>query len=67
MCFFYPVEVVQGPYNSNNSHFGKKRNLKFLKSMPCQFINQNSCSHASTHETRGVLYKHICAHCFTSA
>ena len=47
--------------------YGKKSSLKIGKTMPCQFFNPNSSSHSSTHETRGVLYKHICAYCFTSA
>ena len=59
--------VVQGSCNSNNYQYGKKSSLKVGKTMLCQFFNQNSCVHASTHETRGVLYKHICAHCLTSA
>ena len=57
----------QGSFNSNNAQFGKKTTLKTGKTMPCQFLNQNSCSHTNTHETRGVLYKHICSHCFTTA
>ena len=59
--------VTQGPFNPNSAQFGKKTTLKAGKTMPCQFFNQNSCSHTTTHETRGVLYKHICSHCFTTA
>ena len=47
-------------YNKNAS-----RRDKNLKSMPCQFFNQGTCTHNSTHETRGVLYRHICSSCFT--
>ena len=59
--------VVQGFPNSSSAQHSKKSTLKVGKTMPCQFYNQNSCSHTSTHETKGVLYKHICSHCFTSA
>ena len=47
-------------YNKNSS-----RRDKNIKSMPCQFFNQGTCTHNSTHETRGVLYRHICSSCFT--
>ena len=33
--------------------------------MICQFFNQGSCIHQATHETKGVVYKHVCNHCFT--
>ena len=33
--------------------------------MPCQFFNQGTCTHNSTHETRGVLYRYVCSSCFT--
>ena len=59
--------VVQTFPNSNSAQYNKKSTLKVGKTMPCQLYNQNSCSHTSTHETKGVLYKHICSHCFTSA
>ena len=43
--------------------FAKKS--KATKSMPCQFFNAGSCLHPQTHETKGVLYKHVCSACFT--
>ena len=43
--------------------FSKKS--KATKSMPCQFFNAGSCLHAQTHETKGVLYKHVCLACLT--
>ena len=33
------------------------------KSMPCQYFNQNSCVYCSSHETKGIAYKHICSFC----
>ena len=51
--------MVQGSCNSNDPQYSIKGTLKVGKTMPCQFFNHNSCSHTSTHATRGVLYKHI--------
>ena len=44
----------------------KKSNSKQMKSMPCNYYNAGTCSHSKTHETRGVLYKHVCAACFAT-
>ena len=41
----------------------QKLNPKHSRSMPCNYYNAGSCSHTKTHETRGVLYKHVCAAC----
>ena len=41
------------------------RKSKTTKSMPCNFYNQGSCNFSTTHETKGVLYKHICSFCFS--
>ena len=57
--------IVPSPHTSAGFQLGKKTHAKVGRSMPCQFFNQGSCSHANTHETRGIVYKHICAHCFT--
>ena len=38
---------------------------KATKSMPCQFFNAGSCLHAQTHETKWILYKHVCSACLT--
>ena len=43
-----------------------KRSTKITKSMPCVYFNQGSCMQAKSHETRGVLYEHICASCFAN-
>ena len=34
--------------------------------MPCTYYNQGSCLQTKSHETSGVLYKHICASCFAT-
>ena len=43
-----------------------KKYSKVTKSMPCTYYNQGSCIQAKSHETTGVLYKHICASCFAT-
>ena len=30
----------------------------------CVFYNKGSCTHKQTHETKGVLYKHVCMSCW---
>ena len=53
---------VVGAQNSEKI-FSKK--TKAVKSMSCQFFNSGSCLHAQTHETKGVLYKHVGSACLT--
>ena len=36
---------------------------KNTKSMVCQYFNLGTCMHSSTHDTKGTLYRHICAYC----
>ena len=43
-----------------------KRCTKVTKSVPCTYFNQGSCMQTKSHETKGVLYKHICASCFAN-
>ena len=31
----------------------------------CVYYNKGSCAQKQTHETRGVLYKHVCASCWS--
>ena len=52
--------------SSQNFNTGKKFG-KITKSMPCTYFNQGTCLQKKSHETRGVVYKHICASCFASA
>ena len=44
----------------------KRMGLKPVEPCPVSF-NQGTCSYSATHETKGVLYKHVCSFCFTSA
>ena len=34
------------------------------KTATCVYYNKGVCSHKQTHETKGVLYKHVCAFCW---
>ena len=59
--------------NAQRHHFpnlsgqnSKKFNHKNSKSMPCQYYNQGSCHQLKTHESRGVIYRHICSACFNN-
>ena len=52
--------AASGTFNSY------KKSSKVTKSMPCTYFNQGSCMKTKSHETRGVLYKHICASCFAN-
>ena len=60
---YMPTSVTSSPQNST---FPKKFG-KTTKYMPCTYFNQGTCLQKKSHETRGVLYKHICASCFASA
>ena len=53
--------------NANQNFQNQKRFSKVNKSMPCMYFNQGSCVQAKSHETRGVLYKHVCSTCFAGA
>ena len=57
---------VQPSANISGSAYGHKKSSKITKSMPCTYFNQNTCMQTKSHETRGVLYKHICAACFAN-
>ena len=40
-----------------------KISLHLVRS-PLVFLNKGSCAHKQTHETKGVLYKHVCISCW---
>ena len=37
------------------------------KSMVCQYYNSGTSSQQNTHETKGVMYKHMCSFCFAKS
>ena len=49
-------------HRSNYSQSNKKNYQKSQKAMPCQYLNQGTCSHY----TRGVRYNHVCSACFSN-
>ena len=58
---------VPNTTSSPSTHIGMhKKHALVTKSMPCTYFNQGSCLQQKSHETRGVLYKHICAACFAN-
>ena len=59
------VPGVQNAFALHSNSF--KKSTKVTKSMPCTYFNQGSCMQGKSHETKGVLYKHICSACFASS
>ena len=53
-------------YSSQNHQNVNKIGPKNVKSMPCIFYNKGPCNQPKTHETKGILYRHICSVCFTN-
>ena len=49
-------------FSGQSKKFGQKNS----KSTPCQYYNQGTCHQSKTHETRGVVYRHICSACFSN-
>ena len=45
---------------------GQDKNQQSSKVLPCLYFNKNTCLQKSSHETRGVLYRHICSACFSA-
>ena len=49
---------------NQNSKF---QNKKPTRVTPCLYFNKGSCTHTKSHDTKGILYKHICAACYTTS
>ena len=45
---------------------GQDKNQQSGKVLPCLYFNKNTCVLKTSHETRGVLYRHICSACFSA-
>ena len=58
---------VSNPHASVTSTNATKNTMRTSRTMPCPFFYQISSSHSATHETKGVLYKHVRSFCFTTA
>ena len=48
----------------SNAHKGQDKSSPG-KVTTCVFYNKGTCAHKQTHETKGVLYKHVCMSCWT--
>ena len=48
----------------NNAQKGQDKSSS-SKVTTCVFYNKGTCAHKQTHETKGVLYKHVCMSCWT--
>ena len=53
-------------YPTANVQNSKKISQKSGKTMLCIFYNQGTCNQPRTHETKGIMYRHIWAACFTN-
>ena len=47
-----------------NKHALKRNNIH---SMVCQYYKSDTCSQQNSHETMGVMCRHVCSFCFTSS
>ena len=45
---------------------GQEKTQQPGKVLPCIYFNKNTSVQKSSHETRGVLYRHICSACFSA-
>ena len=45
---------------------GTNQETNHKKMIPCVHFNKNTCLQKQTHETKGVLYKHICSACWST-
>ena len=50
---------------SQNSGARSDKTQTSGKNTPCVYYNKGSCVQKATHETKGVLYRHICASCWS--
>ena len=50
---------------SQNSGARSDKTQTSGKNTPCVYYNKGSCVQKATHETKGVLYRHICAFCWS--
>ena len=51
---------------SEKGQKGQDKTQHASKVLTCLYFNKNTCLQKNSHETRGVLYRHICLACFTA-
>ena len=52
---------------SSSNQNSKSQVHRTNRSNPCLYFNKGTCTHATTHDTKGITYKHICSACFTAS
>ena len=56
-------EITQRHTVPSSTTQNSKKNVTEIH-LTCNYFNLSTCSRSKTHETRGILYKHICSACF---
>ena len=52
-------------HNISQNNFQKGQDKQVAgKTTTCVYYNKGVCSQKQTHETKGILYKHVCASCW---
>ena len=52
--------VTTSPNEAQNS----QKKFKSAKVLTCSYFNQGTCVHQRSHDTKGIMYRHICNYCF---
>ena len=52
--------VTTSPNEAKNS----QKKFKSTKVLTCSYFNQGTCVHQRSHDTKGIMYRHICNYCF---
>ena len=50
----------------SNRKFQEKSQIALAKFVSCLYLKKNACTENKTHETKGVLYRHICSSCWVA-
>ena len=59
------ANALRHHYLNTHPQISQKFVQKNVKNMPCIYFNQGICNQSKTHETKGILYRHVCSACFT--
>ena len=50
--------------NSPNEAQNSQKKLKSTKVLTSSYFNQGTCVHQRSHDTKDIMYRHICNYCF---
>ena len=56
--------VERHSVGQNSTQRLQDKGLNSGKSFPCVYFIEGVCLQRQTHENKGVIYKHICSHCW---